>query len=252
MNEFVSAGILGFVQGLTELLPISSSGHLIIVRDILGISIPNSLLFDVLLHLATVLAIIIFFWRDIKRMIINPIEEKVMWLAIIIGTIPAVFFGLILEGKFRSTGVVVVSLILGSILFFVSERLAKQDREVAAKRGLWIGFFQALALIPGVSRSGSTISGGLLFGLRREEAARFSFLLGVPIIIGAGLFEVLKSYDLIVGGGIDASVIFGFVVAFVTALFAIKYLMVYLKNHRLNVFGWYRIILAIIVLILMY
>ncbi|MCI5108363.1 MAG: undecaprenyl-diphosphatase UppP [Candidatus Pacebacteria bacterium] len=251
MNDLISAVILGFVQGVTELLPVSSSGHLIIVRDVLGISLVDSLLFDVVLHLATALAIIVYFWSDIVEMFKNPKEKMVMWIAIILGTIPAVIFGLLFNDSIRNTNVVVISLILGSILFFVAEYFAKEDKILSVKSGVGIGFFQALALIPGVSRSGATISGGLLFGMKREEAAKFSFMLGIPVILGAGFLEVIKSFDILAGGSLDLPLIVGAVVSFVTAFFVIKYLLEYLRNHTLVVFGWYRIALAILVLILL-
>lgn len=251
MTDIIGAIILGFVQGVTEFLPISSSGHLIVLRDFLGIQIANSLLFDVLLHLATALAIVVYFRKDVISLFRKPKEHKVLWLAILLGTIPAVIFGLWLDTDIRNTAVVAGALIAGSILFFVAEGFAKQSESLTVKKGIIIGFFQALALIPGMSRSGSTISGGLLLGMNREEAAKFSFFLGLPVIIGAGLFEAMKNMDALTSGGLDAGLLLGLVTAFVTGIVSMHYLLRFLRNHKLTVFAWYRIALAVAILFLL-
>jgi len=249
ISGIITGIILGFVQGLTEFLPVSSSGHLIVARDLFNLSVNNDLLFDVMLHLATVLAIIVYFRLDLKNMIMKPVENKVLWLAIILGTIPAAVFGLFFNDSVRSSHVVALALIAGSVLFLIAEKYAKQDRTLTVGKGIEIGIFQALALIPGVSRSGSTISGGLLLGMKREEAARFSFLLGLPAILGAGLLSFLKSFDVLASGSMEASLIMGMIVAFFSGLFAIHYLLKFLKSYKLTVFAWYRIVLAIVILI---
>lgn len=251
MSDVLGTIILGFVQGITEFLPISSSGHLIILRDFLGIQVANSLLFDVLLHLATALAIIVYFRSDVVSLFRKPKENKVLWLAILLGTIPAVVFGLFFDTELRNSLVVALALIGGSMLFIIAEKLAKQNEPLTVKKGIIIGFFQALALIPGTSRSGATISGGLLLGMKREEAAKFSFFLGLPVIIGAGLFEGIKNTDLLVTGGVNTALILGLVVAFVTGIASIHYLLRFLRNHKLTIFAWYRVILAVLILLFM-
>jgi len=258
MDIFLSI-VLGAVQGATEFLPISSSGHLILVRDVLGLEIAGTLAYDAVLQLATALAVLIYFRKDFVQLIYaffavlsgKEIEKsiKVLLYAIILGTIPAVFLGLLLQdymdSTFRSAGFVVCTLLLGSLLFYIAEKVAKQNEYLTPKKGLWIGFFQALALFPGTSRSGATISGGLILGLTREQAARFSFLLSFPIIFGSGLVKLFGLSGEAVA--IDASLFIATVTSFFVGLAAIHYLLMYLKNHTLSLFIWYRVVLAGIV-----
>jgi undecaprenyl-diphosphatase len=263
--DILDSIILGITQGLTEFLPVSSSGHLIIARDILNWHSKSDLSFDAILQLATVLALIIYFWKDIFRLIktfFNLIlkketdnKEKIIIYSIIIGTIPAIFVGFLLEDYmetiFRSSLLVSIVLIIGSIVMFLVEKFATQDKKLSIKKGLYIGLFQCLALIPGFSRSGATISGGLFMGLNREESARFSFLLSIPIILGSGLkklIEVLKDGQIVTDG---LNIFVGAFTAFVVGFLVIKFLMKFLKNHSLNIFIIYRIILAFIVLIIL-
>ncbi|MEA3249939.1 MAG: undecaprenyl-diphosphatase UppP [Patescibacteria group bacterium] len=259
--DIISGTILGVVQGLTEFLPISSSGHLILAREVLGISGEHGLSVDAVLQLATVLAIGIYFWRDLVRLAVTtaklvvrkPVEarDRTMVLAIVIGTIPAALLGFLLEDfmetVFRSPLLVVGTLVAGSVLMWGAEAVAKQGSSLTWKKGLIVGLFQSLALMPGMSRSGSTISGGLIVGLKREDAARFSFLLAFPIIAGSG---VLKLSELIsegamaeLGGGLVA----GFIAAFLVGMAAIHFLLKFLRKHTLAVFVWYRIVLACVV-----
>ena len=200
------AMILGFIEGATEFLPVSSSGHLIIARQIFGINTAGGLSFDAVLQLATSLALLVYFWRDIWNLAISFFDwirgrevsdgQKTLIKVIILGTIPAVIFGLLLEKKmdtvFRNIHLVALTLILGSILFWIAERFAKQNKVLNLGRGIAVGFFQCLALVPGVSRSGATISGGLLLGLSKEEAVRFSFLLSIPVLFGSGLKKLFE------------------------------------------------------------
>ncbi len=256
--------ILGFVEGATEFLPISSSGHLIIARHLLGVNDLGGLTFDAVLQLATTFAIVVYFWRDIWYMVMTfkdivlkkPVMEKdrVLLYSIIIGTIPAVVFGLLLEKYmdtvFRNVELVALTLVLGSILFWFAQQFATKDKELSLKRGVVIGFYQCLALIPGVSRSGATISGGLLSGLSQEEAVRFSFLLSIPVLLGAGLKKVLEVRHELFTTSYGSSLLLGSFVAFVTGLVAINFLIRYLKNNNLDVFIYYRIGLAIAIFLL--
>ncbi len=268
--DIFSGIILGTVQGLTEFLPISSTGHLIIVRDLLGLKMDYGLSFDAVLHFATAGAVFVYFSADFFGFIKNTwlwlrgsfVEkrDKQLIAALLIGTIPAVLFGLALEKyietTFRSVNFVAWGLIVGSILFLIAEYYSKKiaergslEKNISVKNGLIIGFFQTLALVPGMSRSGATISGGLLLGLSREEATRFAFLLSFPIIVGAGSKSVL---DLGVGGvlsSIGPSLIAAILAAFISGMFAIHFLLKYLKTHTLNVFVFYRLILAAVILI---
>lgn len=246
--SFIEGIILGLIQGLTEFIPVSSSAHLILVRDLLNIDSTNALSVDAVFQLATILAVLFYFFKDFMALLSN----KTLLRAILVGTVPALILGLMLEDYmdtvFRSSHLVAITMIFGSVLMFVAERYAKQDKELTVSRGLVVGFFQALALIPGVSRSGATISGGLLSGLTRESAARFSFLLSFPIIFGAGLkkfFDLQQSGEL---STIGLPLWVGSLVAFVVGLWAINFLIKYLKNNKLTIFIYYRLIIATIIL----
>jgi len=274
MNFFQSA-ILGLVQGLTEFIPISSTGHLILARKILGLQIEGTISFDAIIQLATGVALVCYFWKDIWGLIKalfnfvlrKPAEEKYqnLILPLIIGTIPAVILGLLLEKYmdtyFRGTHVVAIALILGAILFYFAEKhtnltpalsLTKErgeDNQISIRKGLYIGLFQCLALVPGFSRSGATISGGLFNKLKREKAARFSFLLSIPIIFGSGLKKVFEIYQTPDITSIEQSLIISSIFAFISGILAIHFLIKFLKNHSLNYFGVYRVVLAVVILI---
>jgi undecaprenyl-diphosphatase len=258
--EPLSGVILGFIQGLTEFLPVSSSGHLVLMHSLLGTVGGNDLAVDAVLQLATVLAVIIYFYEDIYSMLQTvmrklgrlPVNEKdlVLVKALALGTIPGVVLGLFLEDlmetAFRHPLLVAGVLILGSILFMYAEYTydnCYHDRDLTPKMGWRIGLFQCLALIPGFSRSGATLAGGMLLGLSRYESARFAFLLSVPIILGSGLkklFELLTS-DIPV---VWAPIIFASVTAFAVGMVAIHFMIGFVRKHTLWPFIWYRIILA--------
>ena len=262
MDTF-SALILGLVQGLTEFLPVSSSSHLILAREILGLQTENGLTVDAILQLATILAVGIYFYKDLIDLakaavfliLRKPIDQKIktLLIAIILGTIPTLIAGLLLEKTmatvFRSAELVAITLILGSVLFWLAEKLAKQNKPLSINNGFLIGLFQTLALVPGVSRSGSTISGGLILGLTREQAARFSFLLSFPIILGSGLKKLLDLQNEQSADIINFPLLLSFITAFAVGLICIHFLLRYLKNHTLNIFIIYRLTLAAIVLL---
>lgn len=256
---FFEGAVLGLVQGLTEFIPISSSGHLIIAHRFFG-SQENTLAIDAILQLATVLAVLVYFRKELWRLFVNFLklisrkviapEEKSLLTAIIAGTIPAIILGLLLENymesTFRSTSLVALALLAGSALMYVADKYRTDPKKLTVKSGFVIGLFQSLALIPGVSRSGATISGGLFQGLSREEATRFSFLLSFPIIFGSGL---KKLFDLVeVGGTLTLPLGVSFIISFVVGLICIHYLLKYLRSHSFQLFIWYRVILAIILL----
>ncbi len=258
--------VLGLVQGLTEFLPISSTGHLILAREVFGYAPESGLAFDALLHLATALAVAVYFRHDliaVARTFLHllcgrPTEpsSRTLFYALLLGTLPAVLFGLLLEdtmeSSFRSASLVAWVLLAGSGLFLVAEYVGaryKTNKEVTPRAGLVVGFFQALALIPGMSRSGATIAGGLLLGLSRHEAARFGFLLSFPIIIGAG---GKKLYELLASGAFEADIVpitVGACASFAAGLAAIHWLIRYLKTRTLTVFVVYRIFIALTVLL---
>jgi len=257
------AVFLGIVQGLTEFLPVSSTGHLILARALFGVAEENALAFDAILHLATATAVIVYFHKDIWLLLNTlfrwlgrlPVNKRDMTLlsAICMATIPAVLLGLSLESLmgtlFRSPLLVALVLVLGSMLFMYAEwEYSKRPptNVMTIKKGLLIGLFQSLALVPGMSRSGSSIAGGMLLGLSREESARFAFLIAIPIIFGAGskkLLELITSDQTVVW----TPVIFGSSTAFILALLAIHIMLSFVRKHSLWPFIWYRIFLAVFV-----
>lgn len=261
--DIFSGLVLGLVQGLTEFIPVSSSGHLIIARDVFGFDKNHGLAVDAILQLGTAFAVPIYFWKDLLKLLKSlisitlrrEVEErtKILLYAVVVGTIPAVFVGLILEDfmetVFRSSLLVSGTLILGGILFLVAEKLGKQNRELTVKRGLFIGLFQIFALIPGMSRSGMTISGGLLLGLNRVEATRFSFILSFPIIFGSGLKKFIELEQGNIINTLGYPLLVAFLVSFAVGLASIHFLMIFLKDHSLKIFAYYRFLLASLVLI---
>ena len=266
MDIFYSI-LAGIIQGLTEFLPISSSGHLVIVHDFLKFDFIDNLAFDVVLHLGTLVALIVFFFADILKYLIAFFESLVAWnlknnlnqrLAwyLFIATLPAAIVGYFLEDRiemvFRSPFLVALMLIIFGVILYLADKFffkLKTINELSLANSLTIGLFQAIALIPGVSRSGITIIAGLSQKLKRKDAARFSFLLAVPIIFGAGL---KKTIDLISGSAISSAdflaLILGFLSSAVTGYFCIKYFLKFLENHSLKIFAWYRIVLGLLII----
>lgn len=265
-TTILSGIILGIVQGATEFLPVSSTGHLILTRELFGMDGTNALAFDAILHLATAGAVIVYFWGDIwalmqtvlrklGRLPVNDRDQTYLY-ALLAGTIPAVILGLLLEDlmatAFRSPLLVAAVLVLGSIFFIFAEYRYQNNYHgnlVDVKKGIKIGFFQCLALIPGMSRSGATIAGGMLLGMSRENAARFAFMLAIPIILGAGLKKLL---ELISAPEVIAwiPVVVGAVTAFVVGLATIHFMLGFVKRHTLWPFIWYRIALAAFVVLI--
>lgn len=264
--------VLGLIQGLTEFIPVSSSGHLIIARELLDIQDKVGLSVDAVMQLATVVAGIVYFWPDLVAMVKSFRSAKtfesedgrnrMLAYALILGTVPSVVFGLVLEDlmetTFRDAHNVALALIAGSALFIIAEWISSLygskglvKSEVGLREGFTIGFFQALALIPGISRSGATISGGLILGLTRSEATRFGFLLSIPIIAGSGL---KKLYELSVDGYLSLmgmEILVAALVAGVSGYFAIRFMIYFLKDNTLMYFVAYRLIIAGLVLFLM-
>jgi undecaprenyl-diphosphatase len=272
MDIYVQALIMGIVQGLTEFLPISSSGHLILVPFMAGWTDPfiTSLAFSVMLHVGTLLALLVFFRADWVRIVPagfaairdrsfrgDP-ERRLAWI-LVAATIPAALAGFLLndpiEKAIREPGLVAVTLVIGAAVLWLADRWGARTKgveDVTFPAAIAIGAAQALALIPGVSRSGISISASRLAGLDREAAARFSFLLATPITLGAAIFEARK----LVSGesGVDVSVgplLVGMLAAFVTGIIAIGFLLRYLRTRSLTIFVVYRLILAAVVVVLL-
>jgi undecaprenyl-diphosphatase len=257
--------LLGLVQGITEFLPVSSTGHLILVRELLGIQTELGLAVDATFHFATAFAVLLYFRKDLQMLTLGlwrrmqgltlEREVSVLFFALTLGTIPAVVVGVLFEDTmdtiFRNAHLVAWVLILGSFLFVLAEYVSKkqsQYKELTAQKGVLIGLFQALALIPGISRSGATISGGMLLGLTREKSARFAFLLSFPIILGAGSKKLLELGSAGVTQNEWFTILLGALTAFIAGIACIHFLMKFLKNNTLYVFVVYRILLALTVL----
>jgi undecaprenyl-diphosphatase len=265
--NILHALILGIVQGVTELLPISSSAHLILVPRFLNWQ-TNSLAFDTTLHLGTALALTVYFFKDIvsiargfftdlsrQKFNINKYsKEGLLGVGIMIGSLPAGLLGILLgnflEERFRGVGSVLAFLIVGSVLMIFAEVFSKPKikniKEINAPKSFFIGLFQSLALFSGVSRSGATISGGMLLGLERSLAAKYSFLLSIPIVIGAGVFEAIKSFGQLSSLS-AASILVGFLASFLSGLLAIRFLMGFLGKHKLTGFIVYRVVLIVVI-----
>lgn len=269
MDEYLRAIILGLVQALTEFLPISSSGHLVLVGSVLG-DRANALTFDVGLHIGTLLAILAYFWRDWLNMAASGTRDlrqhavhvdrwdwhSRLLLWIVVGTLPAVvtglLFGDLIEAHLRQPWLVAVLLIAVALLMEAADRLPatrSQLDKFGPRDALLIGAAQAVALIPGVSRSGATISAARSLGFDRAIGARFSFLLAAPAVLGAAALEMLKSItgDEPVDWG---PMVVGAAVAGLGGAAVIHWLMGFLQSHRMRLFVWYRIGLGVIVLVL--
>lgn len=243
--------LLGIIQGVTEFLPISSSGHLIIFETLFRLKVDKLLDFDIMMHMGTLLAILIYFRRDIFE--IFKFKDKKMISNLIIGTLPAVIIGLLykdqIEAAFRGAYSVAVLMIVVGLLFFLPENIfIKAAKKINLKNSLLIGLAQSLALIPGVSRSGATILTGTWLGIERAQAARFSFLLGSIAIAGAGVLG-LKDIN---GLELPNEILFtGFISSFIAGIISIKFLMGFLKKYSLKAFGLYRVAFGILLLFLM-
>ncbi|MDD4803049.1 MAG: undecaprenyl-diphosphate phosphatase [Syntrophomonas sp.] len=237
---------LGIVQGLTEFLPVSSSGHLVILQHLFGIE-EGALTFDVLLHIGTLMAVFAAFWKDIFAIIKKPFSR--LTYLIIVGCIPAGLMGFFLqplfEQAFQSLLVVGIGLLITGFVLKGSELVAekslnmKEIRETSYLDVLFIGLLQGLAIVPGISRSGSTIAGGLLAGLDRTFAARYSFLVSIPVILGAGLVQ-LKDFSAAELTGVELlPYVIGPVTAALFGFLAIKVVMRLVKEGRLSIFSYY-------------
>ena len=255
--DILQAVILGLVQGLGEFLPISSSAHLVIVPWLFNWEDPG-LTFDIALHIGTLIAVAIYFWKDWLQLItkgmtdVRSREGRLFWY-LVLATIPGAMIGLLLEKKaetiFRNPVLIAIMLIvLGIILYWVDRKSAKKiDAEnISLKTSFLIGLSQALAIIPGVSRSGITMTTGLFLGLTREGAARFSFLLSAPIIFGAA---IVKLPNIIANPAVvTTNFIVGMVVSFVSGIASIGLLLRYLKTKTFLPFAWYRFVLGAVVI----
>jgi len=260
--------ILGIIQGIAEFLPISSSAHLIIFRDLFGIGANISenitMAFDIALHLGTLLAIIVFFFKDFLNMAIKGFSKgpkdkdgKLMWM-VIVATIPAAIAGIlfedVIENLIRSNYIIIaLALIVMGILIYLADKHFKQTKDVKKmtyKDALLIGCSQVFALIPGFSRSGTTIATARTRGMTREESAKFSFYLSAPVVLGAVVLTLLKSETITIISANLSIFIIGILVSFIVGLLCISFLLKYLRKNDFKLFMWYRVALGIIVILM--
>lgn len=267
MSDLFIVIILGMVQGLTEFVPVSSTGHMILVEEFLGSQAFSKGFFDtflVVVQLPSILAVIVYFWNDINPLVKNEVVRKekiVLWSKIVVGVLPAAVFGLILDdiisGYLSGILIIGVMLIVYGIVFLLEEKLTKKGKKIESlsdisyKLAISIGFFQCIAMIPGTSRSGATIVGGLIMGLSRAVAAEFSFFLAIPTMFGATLLRLLKNGLTFTPNEWKLTLI-GCIVSFVVSYVVIKWFMGYLKKKNFKIFGIYRIIVGIIVILSIY
>ena len=266
MLEALKIIFLGIVEGITEWLPISSTGHLILVEEFVHLELSDAFveMFNVVIQFVAILAVILLYFHKLNPFSPKKTEkQKLMtiqlWVKVVIATIPAMVFGLLFDDyvdeHFMNAYVVAAMLIIYGILFIVVEKKHEGVPPKAAKLSqltipmiLAIGGFQVLAMIPGTSRSGATILGGLLIGASRSVAAEFTFFLAIPVMFGWSFLKMLK-FGFAFTGQEFFMLLLGCAVSFGVSVFAIKFLMKYIKNHDFKVFGYYRIVLGVIVLL---
>jgi undecaprenyl-diphosphatase len=265
VSPVIQAALLGIVQGVTEFLPVSSSAHLILARAFFGFDGDKfGLSFDVACHAGTLIALLIYFRAEVLKMLqalprlLEPSRDPyahLVWL-LVVGTLPAVAVGLFLntaiEDHLRTVQVAALTLAVGAVGFFVADAAGRNRREQSSltmAEAWWLGCAQAVALIPGVSRSGITITVALLMGLRRADAARFIFLLGIPAILAAALHEAPKVITAGLGGETGVLFLIGIAASAVVGYLAIAGFVRYLARRSLAVFAWYRLALAAMVVV---
>lgn len=272
MVEILKAILFGIVEGITEWLPISSTGHLILLNEFVTLDVSEEFwsMFEVVIQLGAILAVVVLFWDKIFPFYFGKKAEDnggvirkdvfVLWFKIVAACIPAAVVGLafddVLEKYFYNYQTVAIMLILFGVLFIVIENLNKGKKpkirslkNITYTTAIIIGVFQLIAAVfPGTSRSGATIVGALLIGVSRTVAAEFTFFLAIPVMFGASLLKIVK-FGFEFTGMELAILLTGMIVAFVVSVAVIKFLMGYIKKHDFKVFGWYRIILGVLVLI---
>lgn len=265
--EILKVLFLGIVEGITEWLPISSTGHMLLVDEFLQLNMTQSFkdMFFVVIQLGAILAVVLIFFKQMNPLVKKnntwTLDSKIMslWYKVVIACIPGAIVTLLfdeyIEAHFQTPTVIAIALIVYGILFIVIENWNKNRtpqtktlHEISYKTALIIGLFQVLSIVPGTSRSGSTIVGGLLIGVSRVAVAEFTFFLAVPVMFGLSFIKLIKFgfsftlYELFI-------LIFGMVVAFFVSLIVIRFLMSYIKKRDFKIFGWYRVILGILVLL---
>ncbi|MBS3168064.1 undecaprenyl-diphosphate phosphatase [Candidatus Woesearchaeota archaeon] len=254
MNEILQAIVLGLIQGITEWLPISSSGHLVLFQHLFNIEQP--IIFDIFLHLGSLIVVLIIFWQDIKNLIIGLIKKDKnsikLTLQLIIATIPIALVGFFLndliKSIFKDIRTVGFSLLFTALLLFLSKYPLIKNKSLNYKNTLIIGLLQSLAILPGVSRSGTTISTGLIQGVKGEKAAKFAFLLFIPAILGATILEA-RNITKITN---FTPLIISTIVVVISGYFSLRLLLFIIKKRKFSYFAWYCLILGLVTLTIAY
>ena len=273
--EYLKVIILGIVEGITEWLPISSTGHLILVDEFMKLNMSDAFkeMFDVLVQLGAILAVVVIYFKKLLPVDMVKKEDNskkpawnkdklILWCKILVACLPAAIIGLPFNDKidelFYNAPTVAIMLIVYGIAFIIVEKLHKGKEfkindisSITFKTAALIGIFQVLALIPRTSRSGATIVGAMIIGVGRTAAAEFTFYLAIPVMFGASLLKLIK-FGFAFTTAEAAALILGMIAAFVVSIIAIRFLMGYIKKHDFTVFGWYRIVLGILVLVMMF
>lgn len=263
--ELLKAFFFGVVEGITEWLPISSTGHLILFDEFVKLNVSDQFkeMFNVVIQLGAILAVVVIFFNKLnpfssKKTSVEKKDTYTLWAKVIVGCIPAGIIGILFDDEidkyFYNFWVVAATLIIYGILFIVVENLNKNKTpkisklsDLTYKTALMIGLFQVLSLIPGTSRSGATIIGAMLIGTSRFVAAEYTFFLAIPVMFGASFIKILK-FGFAFTGMELAILLVAMITAFIVSVIAIKFLMGYIKKHDFKVFGWYRIVLGILVI----
>ena len=264
MFEIIKSIVFGIIQGISEWLPISSTGHLLLLDEFMTLNLSDNFkeLFMVVIQLGSIFAVIVLYFHTLnpfssKKNISEKKDSYILWLKVIVATIPARIFGLlfddIIDEKLYRWYVIAFALFFYGVLYILIEKKGvnrkvrvENIKDITYFDALKLGFFQTLALIPGTSRSGSTILGGLVIGIKRTTAAQFSFFMAIPVMFGASFLKLVKL-------GFDYSIIeyvcliVGTLVSFIVSLLVIRGLINYVRNHDFSIFGWYRVIISIVV-----
>lgn len=264
--QFIEPVIFGAVQGLAEFLPISSSGHLLLLHSVTHFSVGSDLTFDVALHLGTLMALIVFFWRDLLRILSawlrsfthwnvrTDVNQRLGWL-LVIASVPGALAGVLLESKaetvFRAPALTAIVLIAAGVLLWAADRFIVQRDGMEAlgwKQALYLGLAQAVAIVPGISRSGATIALGRALKMTREAAARFSFLMSAPIIAGAVAKKMFELRPEALSSRQRLDFLIGALAAAIVGYLAIRVLLRFISRHSYSIFMWYRVTLGVVVL----
>ncbi|GEM49722.1 undecaprenyl-diphosphate phosphatase [Deinococcus cellulosilyticus] len=261
MFDWIKAAIMGVVEGITEFLPISSTGHLIVTSDLLKFT--GSDTFEIVIQLGGVLAVLCFYFRDILKQaqgLTTSKQVRRFWASIVLACFPALtiafFFKDTIQKYLFNSTTVAISLIVGGIVLWIIESLPRREStrettEITFRQALIVGLAQICSLVPGVSRSASTIMGGMLSGMSRSAATGFSFYLSIPVLGGASLYSLVKDLENLGNHG-AGNVVVGLVVSFITSLLAIGWLLKFISKHNFKGFAIYRIIAGIVILVLVY